>query len=326
MSEKGLYALQKAIPNIVHYPDATMREVKEKIAYRYDVEYDSILLGNGATELFHILMQSLSNARTAWVFPPTFSEYERVASVYKYPVSLGSKELLKRGELLVDEKDILFLAHPNNPTGDLLDIEVVEAALRQVPKGLVVIDESFIDFTKALSYRDWIERHSNLVIIHSMTKFYAMPGLRLAAMYAHPEYISWVSPYAPTWNINHMAVAYFLGAIEDTLYAENTLSLLQKEKEYVREAFKNLTCFRYEEGEANFYRMVGMSPCVVKECMEYLEKKHILVRSCHTFQNMIEPTLRLAVKNHASNVSIVTAIKEYENDKHLCSKARRNRI
>lgn len=318
-SAKGFAALQNALKQIVHYPDPTCLDLKKAIYEIYDTPLQNILIGNGAAELIYALCR-LSDIERAVVFNPTFSEYRKAAEASGLQIQEINTQAINDFAVSIEdvqEQDfknaITFLAHPNNPNGQLLDFPVLENILNK--SKYVLIDESFIDFIYTdKSYRQLIHKYKNLLILHSYTKFYAVPGLRIGALYAQEELIEKLSPFIPTWSANTLAQAYAQAAIKDKSYIEESKNFMAKEHMRMYLLYKNLSSLRVIKPTVNFMLMELLSPYKVADLEKYLKQFNILIRSCHTFQNLGQNWFRIAIKTSDNNDFLYNKIKEFLNE------------
>jgi threonine-phosphate decarboxylase len=189
--------------DIVRYPDPSVRELRQKLAEAYGIPAESILVGNGAAELIDLAVRLLKPAITGLV-RPSFSEYEEAVDkinghVLDIPIfaEMGFELQLEAVELALQHADLLFLGHPNNPTGRLLQAPHLEYILASGKP--LILDEAFIDFSieeEQISLIRQAAETMNLYVIRSMTKFYAIPGIRLTesflktASYGEPIFMA----------------------------------------------------------------------------------------------------------------------------------------
>lgn len=172
----------------LRYPDVEDRDVTASLSAAYGMDKDTIALGNGATELMYTLLRFLKPEKVL-VPAPAFSEYRLSAEAAgadteSFLLDQDHGFSLPLGELerKMVPRSLLYLGHPNNPDGCLLSMEDFKKvmALAEDRESYVVIDESFIDFVEGdVSYRSFVKTYSHLVVIMSLTKFYAVPGLRI---------------------------------------------------------------------------------------------------------------------------------------------------
>ena len=195
----------------LRYPDVEDRDVTASLSAAYGMDKDTIALGNGATELMYTLLRFLKPEKVL-VPAPAFSEYRLSAEAAgadteSFLLDQDHGFSLPLGELerKMVPRSLLYLGHPNNPDGCLLSMEDFKKvmALAEDRESYVVIDESFIDFVEGdVSYRSFVKTYSHLVVIMSLTKFYAVPGLRIGCSFAHPALTEKIKDHLIPWNVN----------------------------------------------------------------------------------------------------------------------------
>lgn len=320
-SKRGLLHINKALPNIVYYPDASELDAKKVIAETYHIKTEQIILGNGASELIYIICQ-LANIKNAVIAMPSFSEYKIAASIQNIPVNtfLLSDEnyfaLTKDSyKDITFDQSLVFLGNPNNPTGQILSKDVLLDILEKNKNGIVVVDESFIDFVgENYSYRSLINEYDNLIILHSFTKFYAIPGLRCGAAYACPNLINKLEKLKPTWSVNTLAQAYLQGSLIDQSYYYQTQSYYKVEKARLESLYNFLPSVKFISTQANFFLLEIENGRDMNALIAFLDENKCFVRNCANFEGLSENYIRVAIKSYEENNFLFKLLKEFLND------------
>ena len=190
----------------------------------------------------------------------------------------------------MERGDLVFVGNPNNPTGVLTEREELLSLYRFVSKkqGVLVLDEAFMDF---VSHSQSLIREGaqkpGLIIIGSLTKFFALPGLRLGYLVAIPSFVKKLEKLLPPWRINGPAQLAGLLALKDRAYREQTLTLIREERDFLARGLAALG-FQVFPSAANFLlvngRPVGLS---ADRLEEYLGRRGILIRNCRSFSNLM---------------------------------------
>ena len=198
--------------SVNRYPDPQQKELKAIIADKNNVSKDNILLGNGSDEVLDLIFRAFCepNQDNIITLPPTYGMYGVLANIN----AIENREVLLNEEFqpnvdailkAVDNNTkIIFLCSPNNPTGNSFTDSSVIKILNQF-KGLVVIDEAYIDFSEEVSWLSVIKDFPNLIITQTLSKAYAMAGLRIGIFYASNEIISVLNKIKPPYNINNLS-------------------------------------------------------------------------------------------------------------------------
>lgn len=306
------------------YPDINSRELVKSISAYENVPEEWIFTSNGAAEaIFRIALYL--KPKNGLVTAPTFSEYEQalktVGSHVEY-YDLHEENEFKIAEdilLSINEKtNIVFICNPNNPTGQLADIEILEKIIFHCKKmgTVTVIDECFLDFVEEkekYSVRNLLNKYDNLIILKAFTKIFAIPGIRLGyCMSSNTEIIEGLKVSGPPWNVSTIAQAAGVAAMEESDYVNKSVLYVKEQRNYLIgemrklkintfESHANYIFFKFkEENEEN-------KETDLKEAML---KKGILIRSCSNYRNLGKNYYRVAVKTKEENNIFIEKLKE----------------
>lgn len=319
MSPKGKLALLQGLDrDILRYPDTKARDLRTALSERYQVDEQQITLGNGATELMYTLLQLLRPKRV--IIPePAFGEYRLSAmaagcEIKSIPLSDRDFSLPVDAILdLVAADSLIYLGNPNNPDGHLLPENDLNKILKTVEEkhGYVVVDESFIDFGHGKSYRYLCSTHSSLIVVMSLTKFYACPGLRAGCAFSSPALASALAGRLVPWHINGPAQTYMTAALSDTDYIRQSVSYCAEQKRKLCDGLSKYEELHHFKGYAN-YVLCRLDPeaGTVPELEEQLRSHHILIRNCSNYTYLNEYWFRVAVRTDSENNLLVSALRK----------------
>ena len=335
-SQRGLSSLEAQLRYISHYPDATNDDVLNAIADTYGMNKHQIVVGNGAAELLYAICR-LPGYTGAFVPAPGFSEYKEALEASRIPVrdifyrpreddnekpyfevpylALETFAAELKGQ---DGRIIVFLGNPNNPDGTLLDknhIRTVASMLKDA-NSLLVIDESFIDFVgndtlqdNEYSMRSLINEFDNIIVVHSFTKFYAVPGLRIGAGFSNPQIIDQLNTFIPTWSVNTLAQAYTESALNDVEYVKRTKQVLHEEQHYMYNALDAIAGITVYPPSANFILFhIEQDGVTADSINEALKKHNMIIRNCDSYMGLNSQWVRVAIKDHDNNVRLVDTL------------------
>lgn len=332
-SQRGLDALNAQLRYISHYPDATNDDVLNAIADTYEMDKHQIIVGNGAAELLYAICR-LPGYTGAFVPAPGFSEYKEALEASKIPVrdifyrpreddngipyfevpylALETFAAELKGQ---DGRIIVFLGNPNNPDGTLLDKDHIRtvASMLKDANSLLVIDESFIDFVgndplqdNEHSMRSLVNEFDNIIVVHSFTKFYAVPGLRIGAAFANETLITQLQQYIPSWSVNTLAQAYTKAALNDVDYIKRTKQELNEERAFMYDALDVIEGITVYPPSANFILFqVNQEGITANYINEELKKYNMIVRNCDSYVGLTNHWVRIAIKDHDTNIKLV---------------------
>ena len=288
-SRKVLSAMREVDP--FAYPDPECLRLRQALSGRLGVREEAILVDNGSTELIHLMARSrLRSGRRARVFAPSFGEYEAACRLQgvepsRIPPADGMEfrwDMLRAAAQVSELRPMLtFLCNPNNPTGAYLGPQEVEAVAAAVGStGLLVVDEAYAAFVD----RPWDTRYlleiGNVVLLRSMTKDHAIPGLRLGYMLAPEAVVEEVRGFQYSWSVSAPAQAAGLAALENPDHVEEGRRLVRASREYLLEEFLGLG-LACSHPSANFLVVAVGDAAAVR--LELLERYRLCVRDCASF-------------------------------------------
>jgi len=321
LSDKTRRCLMEHIDDLVHYPDPEARELKEAIANHYGLPQEEIVLGNGAAELLYLFFGMMKFSKM--LLPqPAFSDYERAAlaagSHVEY-VFMNPEEGFPFPQeklcALGDSVDCIVVGNPNNPTGTLTAAEVLEKTLDHLHGNTwLLVDESFMEFredAEKYTLRHLVEKYPRLFVVQSLTKFYALPGLRLGFGVARPDIVKRMEEGKDVWNVNLLAQKAGVAALSDTDYQRNTLWWLWEEQAYIVEALHCIPGLKIFPPSVNFVladvRGTGMEAAYI---LSEMKKRGILLRDCSNYPSLNENYIRMAIRSHGENLRLMEAWRE----------------
>jgi threonine-phosphate decarboxylase len=194
---------------------------------------------------------------------------------------------------------MIFICNPNNPTAGLIKksdmLSIAEAARDNAC--YLVVDEAFIDFIPRESIATEVQSNPYLIVLRSLTKFYALSGLRIGYAVIHPELSEAIKLIKEPWTVNTLAQLAGAAALKDADYATKTFRIIEEEKAYLERGLKRMG-IKYYPSHINFYllRVDNASDVVSK-----LRTKGILVRDCSNFRDFNNTHIRIAVRSRSEN-------------------------
>lgn len=302
-------AIRDHLRDIEHYPDPDSLQLRNRLSETFNVDPSLVFCGNGCTELIYLLPRALPFARVL-IPQPTFNEYERACRAARAPCTVLPYPLLESDnfdiepvklirQALKERADAVFLCNPNNPTGRTVERAALEEAAALAAQGGIyfIIDESFIEFTSEASAVALTEGNPWIIVLRSMTKFYALPGLRLGWGVFPSRAASALTARREPWSVNALAQAAGLTALDLTGHRDRTHAFLSRQKVRLEKGFKDLG-IDYVPSHANYYLLrCRRAPLIIKG----LEEHNILMRGCSGFTGLGDRYIRVAVKRKREN-------------------------
>ena len=307
--------VSRALDAVVHYPDPDFSRLVKAVSQRYSVPEDQVLIGNGSTEIIYLVPRAL-NANRVVVPIPTYADY----LTYTQTAGLSSKTILLKESagFEVDwdalgselrEGDLVFLCQPNNPTGRLFDPERLRKLAAEHPATLFVVDEAFRDFVEEMDSLT-SRRPENVIVLLSLTKIYAIPGIRLGCAVADPGLVDAIRRLQPFWSVNTIAQAVGEAALMDRNYVERSRAFVREQRLLLMEELKSIPDVTVYPGEANFLLLrINRSEVDAPEIANRLLANGIAIRVCQNFEGLDSRFFRVAVRTADENARLCKALR-----------------
>lgn len=318
-----LEAVRRAEADLLRYPDPEAHALPERVAALHGARPDQVVLGNGAAELIHLLPRALP-VRTALVLEPTFTEYAAAVARAGGRVLRAALPSGPVGWLLPlvprdpgdPDPDAVFVCRPNNPTGALADAHALEAFTRG--GATLVVDEAFLDFVAGPPQSAWLWRGrvERLLLLASLTKTCAIPGLRLGYLLAPPDVAARVRAAQPPWSVNALALAAGGAALEaGPAHMTRTRAFLATERPRLAAALAALPGIEVHEGTANFllFRVTAAGDTAARLQRDLLLPDGpggggLLVRDASNFPGAAPNWVRVCVRTAGDNDRLIDAM------------------
>lgn len=302
--------------DVNRYPDPQQRKLKSIISKQKNIPSNQILLGNGSDEVLDLIFRAFCEPEKDNIItlPPTYGMYGVLANLN----NIENRELLLATNFQPDLEKIyknidsrtklIFICSPNNPTGNLISSEKILKLLNSF-KGLVVIDEAYIDFASQESWISILSEFPNLIVTQTLSKAYGLAGIRLGICYASAEIVSVLNKIKPPYNINELTQQTAIAKLQDVSKIKTDVSTLKDEKEAL---FKALVEVNFIEKtyptDANF---ILFKVDNAEKRYNQLLKKGIVVRN-RSSQPLCENMLRITIGTTSENQKLITTLKEMQ--------------
>lgn len=319
LPEAARKAIASAVDSIKDYPDDESIELIEELARYHDIPAENLLVGNGSIEFIYLIARMLRDKRVL-IIVPAFSEYERALKIAGADIEffylneaddfrVNTEDLTEK---LNEGFDALWMANPANPNGGLLKKAAMEdiLAITEGLNVLTVIDEAFMDFCEDESIKTSVLDSKNLIVLRSMTKFFALAGLRVGYIFAPKEIIVRLRDIKEPWTLNRLGSVAAIASLKSDDYIEETCAFIADERDFMYEGLKALSNIKTYTPSANFI-LIGLTGTLkAEEVQRKLLKSHILIRDCTNYRGLTGEFIRVAIKKRAENIALLTALKE----------------
>ena len=279
------------------YPEPSAASLEQMIARECGISPDEVLVTSGAVDAIYLIAQAYRHEGTCHILQPTFREYEDACRVFGYQQS--------------NEGALCWLCNPNNPTGDVMAVEDV-LALAGLHR-LLIVDQSYEDYTMAplLQPADVVGQ-DNIILLHSMTKRYTVPGLRLGYVTASSAIIRRLREQYRPWAINALSLEAGKWLVERGKTAIPDLPSYLAETQRLRTMLNGIEGIETLDTQTNFF-LCTIASATAAQLKEYLAREHgILIRVASNFTGLTPHHFRIATQSPAENNTLATAIMNYE--------------
>lgn len=301
---------------IDRYPDPDYYTARCAIAEAQGLDASQVLLTNGGAEAI-FLAAALHTGRRAAIVQPTFAEYARACQHYRLTV----RNIFLSPDFAIDETrtleamseaDVVFLCRPNNPSGTLVPRALIDKmlAMGQAHGTCLVVDEAFIDFIEdpSESLTPLLAEYPHLILLRSLTKLYAIPGLRLGYLLGAPDVVARATEVQMPWSVNAPAAALVAPLLADGDFVTCTHAWLRRELDRLQPALERLA-FDVSPTRVNFYLLRDRrQPRSSEALLRFLANAGILARPTHNFPGLEDGWLRLAVRSAEDNDCLLSAL------------------
>ena len=289
-------AILSSLDLVAHYPSIDASRLRHRLALEWRIGPEQILAGNGATDLLRDFCCSFPEGHLA---VPVFSEFHRLWPAAPHCRVDDVESWPEQGALVV--------TRPVNPTGSLIKGEVVAEYLRR-SKATVLVDESFIDFSNAVSLIEMTAEFPRLLVLRSLTKFYALPGLRVGALVGHPETVQRLSAARPPWTVNALAEQAALAALDDREHAGATRQFVRQERAWLAQEIAAMPDAQVWPSEANY---LYIETPYASRLVMFAAERNVLIRDCTGWPGCERSAIRVAVRRRWENERLLAVWKEF---------------
>jgi threonine-phosphate decarboxylase len=304
------------VATLTTYPDLEQTALKLAIGAYAGVAAEALVVANGFVPLLQATLRCLG-VRHCILPLPAFGEYRRSlmqcgVQVTPHILSADSGFAYDFDSMLTGGHDAVLLANPQNPSGAItsraeLHEFVAAAATRNI---FVLLDEAFIDYTPGHSLVDLVRRYENLIVFRSVTKFFAVPGLRVAYAAMRPRTALSVSEHLTPWPISTLASCAVAVAVADVEFARVSRSDNERLRTSLNAAIQLLGIHAYPSS-ANFL-LLGLPRRTSAHtvCERALLRDRVVLRNCSNFEGLTSGHVRVAVRSNAENALLVEALRD----------------
>lgn len=318
MPESAKNAIIDGINKYQTYPDHSSRKLRNSLSEFYGFDSNKIVCGNGAADLIFRICLALRPQKVL-VTSPTFSEYEEAVLISGGKVhnhllreSENFDVTLEILESIDEDTDMVFLCSPNNPTGQAIDLNIIEAVLDKLQgnKGILVLDQCFVHFMveedKYFAI-NLLKKYDNLIILGAFTKIFAMAGLRLGyALFGSEDNASKIENTLQPWAVSTVASEAGCAALNKDFIKE-TKDYVKYQREFLFQHLSDLG-IKVFKSQANYMLIKVDEKFDDGDLADVAIKHRILIRKCSNFKGLSPSFFRIAVRTEAENTTLIDVL------------------
>lgn len=299
------------------YPDPDALEFRREVARQFPIFPENVIAGNGAAELLDLILRFLRPKR-ALLIEPTFFEYRHLLNLQGAQVrslTLREKDSFHFFPAEVTNAlsgvDVAIIAHPNNPTGTHLSREALQPLLAEAKRRniFVVLDEAFVDWAPELSWAKEVRDDSFFFAVRSLTKFFALPGIRIGYGLGSRKLIEKLATAQVPWSCNRLAQKLGMIALQDAKFARVSREWLGKERDWFEVRLREIPWLKVYPSVTNFLLVRHAPPSEGRSLIEEIGKQGIYLRDLTEIPGLGPTYFRVAVRKREENMRLIETLK-----------------
>ena len=318
-SPKAMEAIKKEIPSINRYPESQLKELVSEMARYSGVEDSQVIVGgDGADEIIDVLAKTFIDEGDEFIVPlPSYMYYEYLLQQYgarpvyaKWDLDKNELDVDSIFEAIGERTKMIFLCSPNNPTGTLIQKDVLADIASKNPDILVVVDEAYFEYSEVTN-KDLINEFNNIFIIRTMSKVLGLAGMRIGYGLACSEIIEYMHRIKPVFSLTRLSFVAALNTFRDTEYIEESIRKGIESRQYLYDELSKIDSLNVFPSKSNFM-LIGIRDTGFTASQLALElmKRGIIVRDCTSFKGLDEYWIRISICTLEEDKKFIDIIKE----------------
>ena len=318
-SPKAMEAIKKEIPSINRYPESQLKELVSEMARYSGVEDSQVIVGgDGADEIIDVLAKTFIDEGDEFIVPlPSYLYYEYLLQHYgarpvyaKWDLDKNELDVDSIFEAIGERTKMIFLCSPNNPTGTLIQKDVLADIASKNPDILVVVDEAYFEYSEVTN-KDLINEFNNIFIIRTMSKVLGLAGMRIGYGLACSEIIEYMHRIKPVFSLTRLSFVAALNTFRDTEYIEESIRKGIESRQYLYDELSKIDSLNVFPSKSNFM-LIGIRDTGFTASQLALElmKRGIIVRDCTSFKGLDEYWIRISICTLEEDKKFIDIIKE----------------
>lgn len=318
-SPKAVEAIVSETESINRYPESQLKELVSEIAKYSDVDDSQVIIGgDGADEIIDVLAKTFIDEGDEFIVPlPSYMYYEYLLQQY------GARPVYARWDLDKNELDVdsifdainektkmIFLCSPNNPTGTLIDKDVLKDIASRNPDILIVIDEAYFEYSEVTN-KDLINDFDNIFIIRTMSKVLGLAGMRIGYGLACSEIIEYMHRIKPVFSLTRLSFVAALNTFRDKEYIAESIRKGIESRQYLYDELSKIDSINVFPSKSNFMLIdIRETGFTASQLALELMKRGIIVRDCTSFKGLDEYWIRISICTLEEDKKFIDIINE----------------
>ena len=318
-SPKAMKAIENEIPSINRYPESQLHELVSEIAEYAEVKDSQIIIGgDGADEIIDVLAKTFIEPDDEFIVPlPSYMYYEYLLKQYgakpvyaKWDLDANRLDADSIFEAITARTKMIFLCSPNNPTGTLIDKDVLRDIASKNPDILIVVDEAYFEYSEVTN-KDLINEFDNIFIIRTMSKVLGLAGMRIGYGLACEEIIEYMHRIKPVFSLTRLSFIAALNTFRDKQYIKESITKGIESRQYLFDEVSKIEGLKVFPSKSNFMLIrVEDTGFTASELALELMKKGIIVRDCTSFKGLDEYWIRISICTLEEDEKFIGILKE----------------
>ena len=318
-SPKAMKAIEDEIASINRYPESQLHELVSEIAQYSGVKDSQVIIGgDGADEIIDVLAKTFINPDDEFIVPlPSYMYYEYLLKQYgarpvyaKWDLDENRLDEESIFDSITEKTKMIFLCSPNNPTGTLIDKEVLINIASKNPEVLIVIDEAYFEYSEVTN-KDLIDEFNNIFIIRTMSKVLGLAGMRIGYGLACEEIIEYMHRIKPVFSLTRLSFVAALNTFRDKEYITESIRKGIESRQYLYDEISKIDGLHVFPSKSNFMLIrVKDTGFTASELALELMKKGIIVRDCTSFKGLDEYWIRISICTLEEDEKFIDILKE----------------
>lgn len=301
--------------NVNRYPDPLQNKLKTEWSKYMGIPINQIMFGNGSDEVLDLIFRAFCEPEqdNVVILPPTYGMYEVLAQLNNIEVKKAEldkdfqPDLASIFKLVNENTKLLFICSPNNPSANDLKEDLIKDLIKSF-KGIIIIDEAYIDFSSQQSFVSYIEKYPNVIVTQTFSKAFGLAGIRLGICYATPQIINVFNKIKPPYNVNELTQKKALERIQNIDVVKKEVQTIIEQRQFLIKELKTINCVdKVFASDANFIlARVDDANLRYKQLID----NGIVVRN-RTKQPLCENCLRFTVGTKSENLKLISILKSF---------------